>query len=167
MTRRDTILKWIAYLVALAVITIFNFSVLGRIPIPLPLLLPMVAVAVGTLEGPKFGAAFGMVSGLVMTAVGHNSLVCIPLLAIIGWLCGLLAEYVLRRDLVGHILSAVGIMVLWEAYQVISRIASDVAAPSLLLRIALGEWFWTLLFSFPVYWACRFCCLHYGRIYHE
>ena len=82
-------------------------------------------------------------------------------------LCGLVSQHVLRRDLVGHFLSAVSVMVLWELYQVISRIVTDVAAPGLLLRIALGEWFWTLVFSFPVYWACRFCCLHYGRIYHE
>jgi hypothetical protein len=43
MTRRDIILKWIAYLVALAVITVVNFHLLGRLPIALPLLLPMAA----------------------------------------------------------------------------------------------------------------------------
>ena len=167
MTRQDITLKWIAYLVALAVITVLNFHLLGRLPIALPLLLPMVAVAVGVLEGPRFGAAFGMVCGLVMATAGHSSLICIPILALIAWLCGLLAEHVLRRDLVGHFLSAVSVMVLWEAYQIISRVVSDTAAIGLLLRIALGEWFWTLLFSFPVYWICRFCCLRYGRIYHE
>ena len=167
MTRQDITLKWIAYIVALAVITIINFHLLGRLPIALPLLLPMAAVAVGILEGPKFGAAFGMVSGLVLSSVGHRSLICIPLLALVAWVCGLLSEHVLRRDLVGHILSAVSVMTLWEACQVLFRIAADTAAPGLLLRIASGEWFWTLLFSFPVYWVCRFCCVHYGRIYHE
>ena len=167
MTRRDIILKWIAYLVALAVITVVNFHLLGRLPIALPLLLPMAAVATGVLEGPRFGAAFGMVCGLAMAATGHSSLFCIPVLALIAWLCGLLAEHVLRRDLVGHFLSAIGVMILWEAYQVLSRVVAHVAAPGLLLLIALGEWFWTLVFSFPVYWICRFCCLHYGRIYHE
>lgn len=167
MTRRDLVLKWIAYLVALAVLTIFNFNVLGRFPISLPLLLPMTAVAVGTLEGPKFGASFGIVSGLVMATVGHGSLFCIPVLALIGWICGLLAEHALRRDLVGHILCAIGVMVLWETYQVVSRVLTHVAGTGLLLKIAAGELIWTLIFSFPVYWVCRFCCLHYGRIYHE
>lgn len=167
MTRRDIILKWIAYLVALAVITVLNFSVLGRLPISLPLLLPMAAVAVGTLEGPKFGAGFGIAAGLVMATVGHNGLICIPILALLGWLYGLLAQYVLRRDLVGHILCAAGTMLLWEFWQVGFRWATHVAAPGLLLKIALGELVWTLIFSFPVYWICRFCCRHYGRIYHE
>ena len=90
MTRRDIILKWIAYLVALAVITVVNFHLLGRLPIALPLLLPMAAVATGVLEGPRFGAAFGMVCGLAMAATGHSSLFCIPVLALIAWLCGLL-----------------------------------------------------------------------------
>lgn len=167
MTRRDLILKWIAYLVALAVITIFNFNVLGHLPISLPLLLPMAAVAAGTLEGPKFGAGFGIVAGVVMATVGHHGLVCIPILAVVGWLCGLLALYVLRRDVVGHIICAASTMLLWECWQVGFRWATHVAAPGLLLKVAFGELFWTLLFSFPVYWACRFCCRNYGRIYHE
>lgn len=167
MTRRDIILKWIAYIVALAVITMFNFSVLGRLPISLPLLLPMAAVAVGTLEGPKFGAGFGIVAGLVMATVGHTGLLCVPILALLAWLCGLLAQYVLRRDLVGHIICAAGAMLLWELWQVGFRWATHVAAPVLLLKVAAGELLWTLVFSFPVYWVCRFCCRHYGRIYHE
>ena len=167
MTRRDFILKCIAYGVALAVITIFNFNILGRLPISLPLLLPMAAVASGILEGPKFGAGFGIAAGLVMATAGHNSLICIPLLALIGWICGILAEHVLRRDLVGHIICAAVVMLLWEVWQVGSRWATHVAAPSLLLKTALPELLWTLIFSFPVYWACRFCCIHYGRIYHE
>jgi hypothetical protein len=102
-----------------------------------------------------------------MASAGHKSLLFIPILAIIAWLCGLLSEHVLRRDAVGHILSALCIMSLWALYQVLSRMATDVAAPGLLLRIAVGEWFWTILLSLPVYWVCRFCCVHYGRIYHE
>lgn len=167
MTRRDIIIKWIAYGVALVVITIFNFSVLGRVPIALPLLLPMAAVAAGTLEGPKFGAGFGMAAGLVMSTIGHRSVFCIAALALLGWLCGLLALYVLRRDLVGHILCAVSAMLLWEIGQVAYLWATDFAAPALLLKTALGEFVWTLLFSLPVYWVFRFCCRHYGRICHE
>ena len=167
MTRRDMILKWIAYLVALAVITVLNFHLLGRLPIALPLLLPMAAVAVGVLEGPRFGAAYGIVCGLVMATAGHRSLLCIPAIALIAWVCGLLAEHALRRDLVGHILAAVAAMAVWEAVQIGYRILTDFAAPGLLTRIAAGEWLWSVVFSFPVYGICRFCCVRYGRIYHE
>ena len=87
MTRRDTIIKWIAYGAALAVITIFNYYVLGPLPISLPRLLPMAAVAVGTLENPKFGAGFGLASGLLMATIGHDTLLCIPILSAAGCLC--------------------------------------------------------------------------------
>lgn len=167
MTRRDLTLKWIAYLTALAVITVFNFNILSWLPLPLPLLLPMAAVAAGTLEGPRFGAGFGMAAGLLLSAVGHRSLLCPVLLALFGWLSGLMAVHVLRRDLVGHLLCAAGVMLLWEAWQVGSRLAVRAAELSTLVRVALPELLWTLLLSLPVYWICRFCCVHYGRIYHE
>ena len=167
MTRRDLTLKWIAYLVGLAVVTIFNYNVFSWLPISLPLLLPMAAVAVGTLEGPKFGAGFGIVIGLVMATVGHRSMFCVILLALFGWLSGLLTVHVLRRDLVGHIICAVGVMILWEVWQVASRLIAHVADLTLLVKVALPELLWTLILSFPVYWVFRFCCIHYGRIYHE
>ena len=167
MTRRDLTLKWVAYLVGLAVVTIFNFNVFSWLPISLPLLLPMAAVAVGTLEGPKFGAGFGIVAGLFMATAGHRSVFCIVLLALFGWLSGLLTVHVLRRDLVGHIICAVGAMVLWEAWQIGSRLISHTADLPLLFKVALPELLWTLVLSLPVYWVFRFCCVHYGRIYHE
>jgi len=167
MTRRDTILQWIAYLVALGAITVFNFNLLGQIPISLPLLLPVAAVAVGTLEGPRFGAGFGLAAGIVMATVGHGGLLCIPLLAVLAWLCGLIAQFALRRDLVGHMICAAGAMLLLEIWQVGYRWLTHVAAPGLLFRVALPEFLWTLVFSPLVYWVCLFCCKHYGRIYHE
>ena len=47
VTRRDITINWIAYLVGLAIVTIFNYNILGWLPISLPLLMPMAAVAVG------------------------------------------------------------------------------------------------------------------------
>lgn len=167
MTRRDTMIKWLAYGIALAVITILNYYILGPLPIALPVLLPMAAVAAGTLEGPVFGSGFGLAAGMVMAAAGHNSLLCIPALAVVGWLCGLATQYVLRRDLVGHVLCAIVTMLLWEIWQVASRALGGVAPLQVLLRVAIPELLWTLLFSFPVYWIGLFCCRHYGRIYHE
>ena len=167
MTRSDITLKWIAYLTALVVVSGFNYSILSRFPIALPLLLPMAAVAAGVLEGSKFGALFGMFSGLLVTAVGHKGLLSIPLLALLGWICGLLAQYVLRRDLVGHTLCAVGAIFLWEAWQIGSHWITHVAALPLLFKVAMPELLWTLVFSFPVYWLFHFCCTRFGRIYHE
>lgn len=167
MTRRDITIKWIAYLVGLVAVSAFNFNILSRLPISLPLLLPMAAVAVGVLEGPKFGILFGMASGILASCAGYKGLYCIPLLALLGWLCGLVAQYVLRRDLVGHFICAAAAALLWEVWQVAFRWITHVAALPTLIRVALPELLWTLLFSFPVYWLFRFCCTRFGRIYHE
>lgn len=167
MTRKDFLLKSTAYGVALILITIINFSILGQLPSALPLLLPMASISVGILEGPKFAAVFGTAAGLLMTAAGHNSFACVALLSLLGWVCGLLAEHALRRDLVGNMLCALGAMVLCELWQVISRLVLGVAPFTVLLRTALPEFLWTLALSFPVYWLCLFCCTFFGRIYHE
>ncbi len=167
MTRRDTMIKVAAYGVSLVVLTILNYYVLGPLPISQPLLLLCAAVAVGTLEGARFGAGFGLAAGLVMATVGHASLACIPGLAGMGWASGLMTQHVLRRDLVGHILCTLAALLLWEAWQVGSRLASGVADIGPLLRVAGPELLWSLVFAFPAYWIGRFCCRYYGRIYHE
>lgn len=167
MTRQDTIWKWLAYGIMLAATAIVNYYILGPLPIALPLLLPMAAVAVGTLENPKFGAGFGLAAGLVMATAGHHSLLCIPILSAAGWLCAMVAQYVLRRDLVGHLICAVITAFLWEGAQLLWHLSKHTAPLSLLLGVAGGELLWTLVFSIPVYWAGRFCCVRYGRIYHE
>ena len=167
MTRRDITIKWIAYLVGLVVVSAFNYNVLSRLPIALPLLLPMAAVATGVLEGPKFGLLFGMAAGILTSCTGYKGLYCIPLLALLGWVCGLVAQYVLRRGLVGHLICAAVAALLWEVWQVLFRLLTHIAALPVLIRVALPELLWTLAFSFPVYWVFRFCCIHFGRIYHE
>ena len=167
VTRSDITVKWIAYLAALAIVSGFNYSILSRFPIALPILLPMAVVAAAVLEGPNFGSTFGIAAGVLLASAGHKGLLCIPLLALLGWLCGLLAQYVLRRDLVGHTLCAIGAIVLWELWQVGTHWVTHAAALPLLIKAALPELLWTLLFSFPVYWLFRFCCVRFGRIYHE
>ena len=47
MTRRDTIIKWTAYLLTLWLVAMVNYYVLGPLPIALPMLLPILAVAGG------------------------------------------------------------------------------------------------------------------------
>jgi len=167
VTRRDTIIKWTAYGVALAVIAIVNYYLLPPLPMTLPLMLPMAAVAAGTLENPKFGAGFGLMAGLLMSCLGHRSLLCIPLLSAAGWLCAILARHVLRQDLVGHMIYSCIFALLWEGVQVIWLLTRSAAPLPRLMQVALPELLWTLIFAVPIYWLCRFCCVRYGRIYHE
>lgn len=167
MTRRDIILKWTAYLTALALTAVVNYYVLGPLPISLPLLLPVLAVAGGTLEGAPFGAVYGAACGVVMSSLGHLGPGCIAALSAFGWAAGLTTQYVLRRDVWGHLICSSAAAAVWELWTVAVRLLSRLAPLEVLARTAVPELLWTLALALPVYWAGRFCCIHYGRIYHE
>ena len=145
MTRHDIILKWISYLAAMVLVAVVNYYVLGPLPIALPLLLPILAVAGGTLEGASFGAVYGGVC----------------------WAAGLTTQYVLRRDVWGHLICSVITALAWELGSLALHLLARTAPLPVLLRVAGPELLWTLVFILPVYWAGRFCCVNYGRIYHE
>lgn len=167
MTRRDIIIKWVAYGAALILIAALNYYVLGPLPMALPLLLPTAAVAMGTLEGPAFGALYGALAGMVMVGLGHEGMGCIVAASAVGWLSGLVTQYVLRQDLLGHLICCAGTMLCWELWQVGSRYFAGVAGLETLIGVALPELGWSMLFSLVVYWVGRFCCVRFGRIYHE
>ena len=167
MTRQDIIIKWTAYLLALVLAAAVNYYVLGPMPIALPLMLPVLAVAGGTLEGAPFGAVYGAVCGAVMSGLGHISSACIISLAAFGWISGLTTQYLLRRDVWGHMICSAATAVIWELWEVGHRLLAHTAPLTVLLRVAVPELLWTLAAILPVYWAGRFCCVHYGRIYHE
>ena len=167
MTRRDIILKWIVYLLALWLTAMVNYYALPSLPIPIPLLLPVLAVAGGTLEGAPFGAVYGMACGAALSGLGGRGALCIAMLSAFGWLAGLIAQYVLRRDIWGHLICSGGMLVLWEIWEVGSRALHGVAPPGVLLRVGASELLCSLIFTLPVYWTGRFCCVHFGRLYHE
>lgn len=161
------ILKWASYLIALWLTAMVNYYVLGPMPIALPLMLPVLAIAGGTLEGAPFGAVYGAACGAAMSGLGHQSAGCIIVLSAFGWTAGLTTQYLLRRDVWGHMICSSIAAVLWELWEVGRRLLSRTAPLEVLLRVAVPELAWTLAMVLPVYWAARFCCIHYGRIYHE
>ena len=167
MTRRDIIIKWTAYLLALWLTAMVNYYALPSLPISIPLLLPVLAVAGGTLEGAPFGAVYGMACGAVMSGLGGRHALCIAALSAFGWTAGLIAQYVLRRDVWGHLICSGAVLVLWEGWEVGARMLRGVAPTGVLLWVGASELLWSLIFILPVYWAGRFCCIHFGRIYHE
>lgn len=168
MTRGDFGLKWTAYGVALILVWICNYHILARLPLgAVPQLIPMMAVAVAVLEGPRAGAGFGLAAGLAAAAAAHASPLWGAVLSLGGWVCGLLAQYVLRRDFVGFLPAALAAEALCCGGMVLFRWVRDTADLTVLLRLALPEYLWTVVFAVPVYGLCRFCCRHFGRIYYE
>ena len=59
------------------------------------------------------------------------------------------------------------VLLAWEGWAVGSRLLARLAPAQTLLRVAGPELLCSLAFILPVYWLGRFCCVHYGRIYHE
>ena len=167
MTRRDFIWKWAAYGIALVLVTIFDYYVLTLLPLgAVPLMIQVMAVAVGVLEGAAAGAGFGLAAGVLLAAATHGPFLWVIVLPLVGWVCGLLAQYVLRRDFVGYLLACLAAGVLHELCQILPRWLGGRAELPVLLRVAVPEYLWTLVFAIPVYGICYFCCRHYGRIYH-
>ena len=168
LTRRDFIWKWLAYGLVLALVTVADYCVLNRLPLgAVPVLIPVTAVAVGVLEGARSGAGFGLAAGAVLSAATHGSVAWIVALCLVGWVCGLLAMYVLRRDLVGYLLACLAVGVLYEGGQVLVRLLAGTRDLAALLQVAGLEFLWTMVFAVPVYGLCHLCCRRYGRIYHE
>ena len=167
MTRRDIIIKWTAYLLTAWLTAMLNYYVLPSLPIPLPLLLPVLAVAGGTLEGAPFGAVYGMACGGLLYSLSGRGALCVAALSAFGWTAGLVTQDVLRRDVWGHLICSGAMLVLWDAWEVSVRLLRRTAPFGVLLRVGGGELLCSLIFILPVYWAGRFCCVHYGRIYHE
>ena len=167
MTRRDIIIQWTAYLVILWLTAMVNYYALPSLPIPIPLMLPVLAVAGGTLEGAPFGAVYGMACGALMSSLSDRGALCIASLSAFGWIAGLITQYVLRRDVWGHLICSGGVLVLWEIWEVGVRLLRSLAPLEILLRVGAPELICSLIFILPVYWVGRFCCIHYGRLYYE
>ncbi len=167
MTRQDITIQWLAYGAALILAATVNYYVLAPMPMALPLMMPAAAVAGGVLEGPAFGALYGALAGLMMAGLGHAGDGCILACGLAGWLAGLAAQHVLRRDLLGHMICSAAVLAAWEAWQVGSRLLAGLAPLEVLAGVALPELGWSLALTLPVYWVERFCCVRFGRIAHE
>lgn len=169
MTRQDLINQWIAYTIALLIVAGAERLVFSHFPLwgIVPVLIPTALVACATLEGPKSGAGFGIAVGALMTACngggGWRMIAC----SAAGMAAGLITRYLLRQDLVGHLLCCFLTLLLRMLWCVGVRALQGVAELPVLLKVGLPELFWSMVFSLPVYYLFRFICRHWGRIYYQ
>lgn len=168
MTRSEAILKWVVYGAALGLAALVQFFVMAPLlPHTVPLLIPGAVVALAVLEGAVAGAGFGTAAGLLQYGLSHGSPLWVGGLAVTGWLVGLLAQYVLRQDMVGFLLSAALALLLLEGGLVLWGGLVDHIPWKALLTVAAREGFWTALLAPPVYVLFLRCCRGYGRIQYE
>ena len=150
----DTLKKWLLYtLGGLVPVWILDAVVFPRLGLPLsPVLLPVCVVALSVLEGAFPGAQFGLAAGAVWALAYAGGLPGrIPLLTLVGMLCGVVSQYALRRSLWGCMLCTAGTVLLLEILNVLGGLINDLAPAGALLLVGLGEFFVTLLCTPGVY----------------
>lgn len=154
MTRKDHMVKWSVYGLALLLVWLIDIAVLSRYPLwgVHPILLPLAVAAVAALESPFSGGAFGLVTGLLWcTTYAGVSAVQIFLLTATGLLVGIAAQYALSRAFPGFFICAIGALAIQEGYRLLAHLLMQSPNMSSYLQVAGLEFGWTLVWSAPVY----------------
>lgn len=158
MTTKDFIVKWLAYALALLPLWFLEAYLLSRYPLygVKPMLLPLCAIAVATLEGATAGTGFALGVGLLFDAMDPGVPgVMIFIMALLGLGAGLLAQYVLRQDLVGCFLCSALALVVLDVLRVARRLLMGAAPLRPMLELAGKEILWSLCFVPLVYLVFR------------
>ena len=154
MTGKDFGIKWLAYGLALLPVWFLHSFVFNRFPVwgAIPMLLPLAAVAVATLEGALAGAGYGLAVGMLMDAVlpGPGGMMSFALAAV-GFGAGLLAQFVLRQDLVGCLVCSALSLCVIDLFHILPRLFLGQAPLVPMLELAGRELGWSLVFVPPVY----------------
>ena len=158
MTRKDFIVKWLAYALALLPIWFLEAYLLSRYPLwgVKPMLLPLCAIAVATLEGATAGTGFALAVGVIFDAMDPGVPgAMIFIMALLGLGVGLLAQYVLRQDFVGCFLCGVLALCTIDGLRIALRLLGGVAPLNVMLTLAGKEILWSLCFTPLVYLLFR------------
>ena len=154
MTRRDFLIKWLVYTLALLPILILTLYVFPWIPIfgTIPALLPVAAITVAVLEGPVGGAGFGLFVGILSDALipGIPGTMTFAL-CFLGACAGAAARYGVRQNMVGCLICSTGAMFMINLIRVIYLLLRDAAPLGILLSTSLAEVFWSLVFLPLIY----------------
>lgn len=158
MTTKDFTIKWLAYTLALLPLYFLEAFLLSRYPLygVKPMLLPLCAVTVATLEGATAGTGFGLGVGLLFEAMDPGVPgAMIFIMALLGLGAGLLAQYVLRQDLIGCFLCSAMALVVMDALRIAVRLLVGTAPLEAMLPVAGKEILWSLCFVPLVYLVFR------------
>lgn len=158
MTRQAMILKWLVYTLALFPVWFLETAVLRRWPVfgVFPVLLPLAAVAVAMLEGAVAGAGFGLATGLLCYVVyygtGSSMIIGVTLM---GACAGMVSQYGLLQNFWGYLLCSAGAMSSLDLLRVVWRLLAGVAPLNVLVRVAVPEALWSIVFTPFIYLLFR------------
>jgi len=121
-----------------------------------PLILPLAVVGVAIFEGPSWGGGFGLAAGVLcdIAFLGSTALFTI-LLTAIGMGVGLLSEYLLRHGFPSYCLCGVAALIAVAALQMFPLLVFFRQPPLALLRVAVLQTLYSILFIVPLYYVAR------------
>ena len=158
MTTKDFTIKWLAYALALLPLWFLEAYLLSRYPLHgvKPMILPLCAIAVATLEGATAGTGFALGVGMLFDAMNPGVPgAMIFIMALLGLGTGLLAQYVLRQDLLGCFLCSVLGLIILDTLRIAVRLLLGAAPLRPMLELAGREILWSLCFVPLVYLVFR------------
>ena len=151
-------IKWVSYAAAFLFLFFFESCLLNRFPVQhaTPVLAPLVVTAVALFEGPVGGAGFGLAAGLFCSAVCYRSgLMAVPVFTLIGALSGATRTQRIGRSLFGCAICALGGLAILELARFANVALLHGSAPRAMLRIAVPELVYSMVFLVPVYLIIR------------
>lgn len=164
MSRRDTVVKWLAYTIAFLVGWFFVAGIFARLPVAgcVPTLIPAAVAFAAVLEGSVGGAVFGLCLGLFGCLSGAAGVSLILCGTLIGMLAGLLRERPRRSEAPACLLSAAAAIAGTELVQLLLNRLTGKGSWGAVSRIALGEFLYSLAVAVPAYFLFRFVYRRFG-----
>ena len=156
---KQIILRILLHGAVLAVLYVLQGMVFSRLRIfgIAPLILPLAVIGVGLFEGPTWGGGLGLAAGVLSdTALFGAPVLFTILLTAIGMGVGLGSDYLLSRGFPSFFLCSVAGLFVIAFFQMFGLLVYLGESPLALLRVAILQTTYSLLFLLPIYYLTRY-----------
>ncbi len=150
--------KAILYLLCIIVTLWLQTMVFSRVELlgAKPFFLPAIVVAIGLFEGGVWGGMLGLAAGFgCMLSMAGSPVLFLVLLPAVGFLSGLLADYLINRRFVAFLLLAALALLITALLQALPLWVFRGANPRPLFTVALLQALWALPLAVPAYFAAK------------
>jgi len=158
MKRRTQIISIILHAVLLLTVYVFQGLIFPYLRLYglAPLLLPIVSTGVAVYEGRFAGGVTGLFAGILCdVSFNEPAMVFTVLLTLTGLLVGTLADTVIMRGFATYFLSCVAVLAISAFAQMFPIIFFEGVQPQQLLRTALWQTVYSLVFTLPIWFSVR------------
>lgn len=154
LRNHGSLIKWLTYSGGFLLLFFLERCVLNRFPIYgcTPVLSILAVVTVACFEGCLSGSIFGLCIGVLCALVYYRGgALAVPVFTLAGLLAGSTTNKQMGKTIPGVLLCNLGGILLLEGARVWIRWFFRLDALATLLRIAVPEGLYSLLFVLPVY----------------